>query len=229
MIRILLVEDDQDLGNLLQRYLEVNQFEVQRVYDGIEARNLLQSMEFDILILDVMMPNEDGFTLAQKLKNQFPQIPFLFVTARKMKEDVLKGLKLGADDYMTKPFDADELILRIQNILKRNQIPSRKNFQQTYTIGQFEFVPNEFSLKSAKTSKILTEKETQLLEYLYLHKERIIRREEILNHLWEESDFFTGRSLDVFISRLRKYFSDDPSIQIESVRGVGFRFLIGEI
>ena len=228
MIKILIVEDDLDLGNLLKQYLELNKFQVHRVFNGVEARAELKLNSYDILVLDVMMPQEDGFTLAQKLQYSNPDLPFLFVTARKLKEDVLTGLKLGADDYITKPFDADELILRIQNILKRKSIPKLpdevRKFE-TYSIGKFTFEPQNLILKTEKSERTLTEKEAQLLSFLYQHKDRIIKREEVLNHLWVEADFFTGRSLDVFISRLRKYLSEDESVQIESIRGVGFRFL----
>jgi len=223
MIKILIVEDDLDLGNLLKQYLELNKFFVQRVFNGLEAREELKKNEFDILILDVMMPQEDGFTLAKKLQNSHPELPFLFVTARKMKEDILTGLKLGADDYVTKPFDADELILRIQNILKRKS-KTVKPKSEVYVFGKFSFDPQNLLLKSEKSERILTEKEAQLLEYLIRNKEQIIRREDILNYLWSEADFFSGRSLDVFVSRLRKYLSEDNSVQIESVRGVGFWF-----
>lgn len=225
MIKVLIVEDDLDLGNLLKQYLELNQFRVHRVFNGIEAREELIKTKYDILILDVMMPKEDGFTLAEKLQNSYPDLPFLFVTARKMKEDILTGLKLGADDYITKPFDAEELILRIQNILKRNskQEQTKPSF---YTIGKFKFEPENLTLKTKKSERTLTEKEAELLSFLFQHRDRIIKREEVLNHLWEETDFFSGRSLDVFISRLRKYLVEDNLVQIESIRGVGFRFLI---
>lgn len=222
MIRVLIVEDDLDLGNLLKQYLELNDFQVFRAFDGVGARNELKENKFDIAILDVMMPKEDGFTLAQKLRNSHPELPFLFVTARKMREDVLTGLKLGAEDYIIKPFDADELILRIRNILKRNfksEIPKAQVIQ----LGELNFDPENLTLQTEKFTRNLTEKESQLLLFLYQNKNRIIKREEVLNHLWEESDFFSGRSLDVFISRLRKYLSEDESLQIESVRGVGFR------
>lgn len=225
MIRVLIVEDDLDLGNLLKQYLELNNFSVHRVFDGIEAREDLKQNEYDITILDVMMPREDGFELAKKLQVQYPNLPFLFVTARKMKEDVLTGLKLGADDYITKPFDADELILRIKNILKRKQhsIPPKID---SYEIGIYTFEPENFALIANNSTKTLTEKEVQLLSYFIQHKNQLIKRSDVLSHLWEEADFFSGRSLDVFVSRLRKYLSEDPSIQIESVRGVGFRFLV---
>lgn len=225
MIRVLIVEDDLDLGNLLKQYLEVKNFSVHRVFDGIEARDVLKGNSYEIVLIDVMMPREDGFELAKKIKNQYPNLPFLFVTARKMQEDILAGLKLGADDYITKPFDADELILRIQNILKRNKsvAPPKSEILQ---IGEYTFDPKNLTLISENSTKTLTLKEAQLLEYLAQNNNQLLRREDVLNHLWKEADFFSGRSLDVFISRLRKYLSEDSSIVIESVRGLGFRFFI---
>lgn len=223
-IKILIVEDDIDLGNLLKQYLEINKFQAHRVYNGIEAREELKRETYDILIIDVMMPKEDGFTLAEKLVQTYPQLPFLFVTARKLKEDILHGLKLGADDYILKPFDADELIQRVRNILKRTKInPVAREIIQ---IGSYKFEPENLILTSSEDQKILTEKEADLLHYLCLHQNQIIKRNDILNHLWKESDFFNGRSMDVFISRLRKYLAQDKAIHIESIRGIGFRFII---
>jgi DNA-binding response OmpR family regulator len=221
---VLIAEDDGDLGHLLKQYLEINGFLAHRVYDGEEARQELKNNIYDILIIDVMMPKEDGFTLAEKIRQQYPGLPFLFVTARKMKEDILRGLTLGADDYITKPFDADELILRIKNILSR--VKPQGNIMQAghLQIGQFTFEPQNLKLYSSTSEKLLTEKEAQLLHYLYDHQSRLIKRKEILEHLWSEPDFFNGRSMDVFISRLRKHLAEDPSIQIESIRGVGFMF-----
>jgi DNA-binding response OmpR family regulator len=227
-IRILIVEDDDDLGNLLKQYLELNDFYADRVYNGIEARQQLQKELYDILIIDVMMPKEDGFTLAEKLAVSNPGVPFLFVTARKMKEDVMYGLKLGADDYILKPFDADELIQRVRNILKRNQrIPIIP--EPVIHIGIYRFEPKNLKLSTAESQRILTEKETSLLNYLCQHQNQIIRRKDILNLLWKESDFFNGRIMDVFISRLRKYLSADASIHIESIRGIGFCFSIDNL
>lgn len=222
-VKVLIVEDDADLGHLLKQYLEMNNFQACRVYNGEEARTELKINLYDILIIDVMMPKEDGFTLAAKLKQYDPQIPFLFVTARKLKEDILQGLKLGADDYIIKPFDADELILRMQNILKRIR-PRVEKAAEIIRIGLYTFDPENLKLSSATTVKILTEKEARLLHYLYQHQNQLIKRKEILGHLWNEPDFFTGRSMDVFISRLRKLLSEDPAVQIESIRGIGFRF-----
>ncbi|AMP98790.1 Response regulator [Pedobacter cryoconitis] len=222
-IKVLIVEDDIDLGNLLKQYLEINKFQAHRVYNGIEAREELKRETYDILIIDVMMPKEDGFTLAEKLVQTYPQLPFLFVTARKLKEDILHGLKLGADDYILKPFDADELIQRVRNILKRTKI--NPVAQEIIRIGSYKFEPGNLILTSSEDQKILTEKEADLLHYLCLHQNQIIKRNDILNHLWKESDFFNGRSMDVFISRLRKYLAKDKAIYIESIRGIGFRFI----
>lgn len=223
-IKVLIVEDDVDLGNLLKQYLEINKFQVHRVYNGIEAREELKRETYDILIIDVMMPKEDGFTLAEKLVQTYPQLPFLFVTARKLKEDILHGLKLGADDYILKPFDADELIQRVRNILKRTKI--NPVVREIIQIGSYKFEPGNLILTYSGDQKILTEKEADLLYYLCLHQNQIIKRNDILNHLWKESDFFNGRSMDVFISRLRKYLAQDKAIHIESIRGIGFRFII---
>ena len=222
-VKVLIVEDDIDLGHLLKQYLEFNDFDVTRVFDGEEAGDLLKTQHFDILILDVMMPREDGFTFAARLQQQYPGTPFLFVTARKMKEDVLQGLKLGADDYIIKPFDADELILRIRNILKRTH-NRPEEVPTVIRIGIYRFEPQNQALISPSAERVLTEKETKLLLYLCQHPNQLIKRKSILDHLWESSDFFNGRSMDVFISRLRKYLAEDKSICIESIRGVGFRF-----
>lgn len=222
-IKVLIAEDDLDLGNLLKQYLELNGFEVMRVYNGEEARTEMKINSYDITIIDVMMPKEDGFTLAARLKQLYPEMPFLFVTARKLKEDILQGLRLGADDYIVKPFDVDELILRMQNILSRSN-PDLKKQGETFEIGLYHFDPINLKLSSPGTEKTLTEKEAKLLAYLCRHPNQLIKRKDILDLLWNGSDFFNGRSMDVFITRLRKHLSADPNIQIESIRGVGFRF-----
>lgn len=223
-ISVLIVEDDRDLGNLLKQYLELNRFRVERVFNGEEARAALKNGVYDILMLDVMMPKEDGFTLARQIKQQYPEQAFLFVTARRQKEDILNGLKLGADDYITKPFDADELILRISNILRRAKPAAVA--KDIYEIGMYRFAPKNLLLVSPVTEKILTEKEAALLLYLHERRNELVSRKEILVALWGEPDFFNGRSMDVFVSRLRKHLAEDPSILIDSVRGVGFRLVI---
>ncbi len=220
-IRLILVEDDTDLGRLLSKYLTVQGMEVFLVDNSHEALHLLTQYSFDIIVLDVMLTEGDGFTLAEKIKKQYPQLPFLFLTARRQKEDVLKGLSLGADDYMIKPFDADELILRIQNILKRTN-PTRVQREDIFTIGNFRFEPSQLKLYSHNNTVLLTKKETGILEMLAAHPGRIVNRQDVLEQLWGNADYFNGRSLDVYIGRLRKLFATDPSIRIESVRGLGF-------
>lgn len=222
-VSVLIVEDDRDLGNLLKQYLELNQFRADRVFNGEEARAALKQEKYDILVLDVMMPKEDGFTLAKQIRQQYPEQAFLFVTARKQKDDILNGLKLGADDYITKPFDADELILRITNILRRAKPVVAKDI---YEIGIYRFDPKNLLLISPTEEKILTEKEAALLLYLNTRRNELVPRKEILTTLWGEPDFFNGRSMDVFVSRLRKYLAEDGTIQIDSIRGVGFRMII---
>ncbi|MFI5452200.1 response regulator transcription factor [Pedobacter sp. UC225_61] len=224
-IRVLIVEDDRDLGGLLGQYLQMNGFVAVQAFNGLEARVELAKASYEIAVIDLMMPQEDGFTLAEKLVQSHPELPFLFLTARGAKQDVLRGLKLGADDYMTKPFDADELIQRIYNILRRSfPAPATSIPKQQLAIGLFTFDPDNLQLCSPSNAYTLTEKEAALLHYLYLNRGTVIRRKTILDHLWQQDDFFSGRSMDVFITRLRKHLSADPTISIESIRGIGFRF-----
>lgn len=223
--KILIVEDDQDLGNLLKQYMRMNGFNVNRVFNGQEAIEELKSNHYDLLILDVMMPELDGFTLAEKVNSRYPELPFLFVTAKIKREDKLTGLRLGASDYIVKPFDADELILRVSNLLKRNNsiLPKQNNH---FDIGSFSFDYENLQLISEKSCKLLTQKEAELLYYFCVHQTELIKRNDVLIHLWKEPDFFNGRSMDVFISRLRKYLAADPFVRLESVRGLGFRFYV---
>lgn len=221
---VLIVEDDLDLGQLLMQYLELNGFQVSLAENGLEARRLLKESVFDIVLTDVMMPVEDGFSFAENLSQTYPHLPFLFITARKMKEDVLKGLSIGADDYIVKPFNADELVLRVRNILKRTS--KKAPAKDILTIGIFTFLPKELLLIGPSGRRVLTERESDLLLLLCENLGQLVRKRDILNRLWKETDFFSGRSLDVFVSRLRKYLSDDPGIILESSRGTGLRLTI---
>jgi DNA-binding response OmpR family regulator len=227
--KVLLAEDDYDFGSILKQYLMIHNFDVTWAKDGAEAFNLFTGNEqaFDICVFDVMMPKLDGFSLAEKVIQHNPEIPFIFLTAKKMKEDKIRGLKLGADDYIVKPFEADILVLRLQNILKRTQkkVISSKNEQQ-YAIGKYVFDTVNYQLKFNGETQRITEKEAQLIQYFYDHKNQLIKREDVLENVWGNDDFFSGRSMDVFISRLRKYFKKDASIAIESTRGVGLTFKI---
>ncbi|PVW15616.1 response regulator transcription factor [Marixanthomonas spongiae] len=230
MKNILLAEDDQDFGTMLKQYLTLNKFNVTWATNGEEAFEAFSKDNFDLCILDVMMPVMDGFTLAKKIIDINPEVPFLFLTARKTKEDKVKGLKLGADDYVVKPFEAEELIFRIKNIIKRteqqNTLRPETPQEKQLHIGKYTFDTENLTLNiNGKTNKI-TAKEAKLLYFLYRNRNQLIRRDDILSNVWGKTDFFSGRSMDVFISRIRKSLKDDPSIAIESVRGIGLEFNI---
>lgn len=226
MKKILLAEDDTDFAKVLKQYLELFKFDVYWVSDGEIAFDTFKNELFDFCILDVMMPKMDGFTLAEKIVQQNPEVPFLFLTAKKLKEDKIRGLKLGADDYILKPFEADELVLRIQNILKRSEKTIQILSQyQKIAIGKFIFDTERLTLINSDSTQQLTEKEGALLLFLFENRNQLIKREVILKAIWNTDDFFSGRSMDVFISRLRKYFKEDKSIRIESRRNLGLEFV----
>ena len=217
-IRILLVEDDVDLGNLLCNYLDLQGFKTILTRNGEEGFVKFTEEDFDICVLDIMMPGMDGFTLAKKIKHTNPDIPFLFLTAKSQKEDKIKGLKLGADDYICKPFEVDELILRVKNILKR----TGKIKPEVYAFGNVKLLFSDLQLICGDEKHTLTLKEAELLRYLFQNRNKVLTRETILSELWGENDYFLGRSMDVFISRIRKYFKSEKNIQLETIRGVGF-------
>jgi DNA-binding response OmpR family regulator len=217
-MKVLIAEDDRDFGNILTQYVTISGFEVTLARDGKEAWELFNKDKPDICVLDVMMPEMDGFTLAENIKQSNRDMPFIFLTAKSLKEDIVKGLKLGADDYITKPFDPEVLILRINNILKRVYSSVNDEYHVSSTVLMF----NTLELMCGKKKEKLTLKEAQLLRYFMINKNKILAREDILTEIWGEDDYFLGRSMDVFISRLRKYVSDDKSIDIRTVRGMGF-------
>jgi DNA-binding response OmpR family regulator len=226
MKKILLAEDDIDFANVLKQYLGIHNFEVHWTKDGEEAWKAFNNKAFDICVFDVMMPKMDGFTLAEKCVNLKPEIPFLFLTARNGSDDKIKGLKLGGDDYIVKPFEADELVLRITNILKRTSKPETILSSKEMHIGNYVFHTYRLELKLGDKIQQLTEKEAALITFLFKNKNQLLKRDQILNAIWKNDDYFSGRSMDVFISRLRKYFSDDASISIESVRNIGLEFKV---
>ena len=227
MKHILLAEDDLDFGNILKQYLEISGFTITWAKDGEEALKLFKKDSYNICVFDVMMPKMDGFTLAEKVVDLNPETPFIFLTARKLKEDKIKGLKLGADDYIVKPFEADELVLRLNNILKRTKKASTHLQQsETIQIGTYYFNTERLELTCNDYKKQLTQKEGELIQFFLNHKNQLLKREDILKAVWKNDDFFSGRSMDVFISRLRKYFKLDPSISIESIRNVGLEFKV---
>jgi DNA-binding response OmpR family regulator len=225
MPRILYVEDDETLSFITKDHLELKGYEVVHCTDGMQGLELFKGGEFDICVLDVMLPKMDGFTLATEIRKRDKDIPILFLTAKALKDDRLEGLRLGGDDYITKPFSIEELILRIEVFLKRNKVYSEAQSTQ-YTIGLYQFDYGNLTLSAGQEVNNLTQREADLLKYLTENPNRVIKRSDILLSVWGEDDYFLGRSLDVFISRLRKYLKDDERIIIENVHGVGFRFII---
>jgi len=223
-LKILLAEDDLNLGMLLVDYLETEGFEVKLCKDGDLALKAFTANQFDLCLLDVMMPKIDGFSLAKEMRKKDKVIPVIFITARSLKEDKLKGYDLGADDYVTKPFDEEELLWKIKALIRR--IPESKAEQKTeiISIGKYVFDFNNQSLIINSSTKRITEKECDILKYLSDHRNKVIKREEMLKDLWGENDYFFGRSLDVFITKMRKYLKEDPELSIENVFGVGFIF-----
>ncbi|HEY1196767.1 response regulator transcription factor [Flavobacterium sp.] len=226
MKKLLLAEDDFDFAAILKQYLELHQFEVIWAENGEIALDYIKNQTFDICVFDVMMPKLDGFSLAEKVININPEIPFIFLTARKLKEDKIIGLKLGADDYIVKPFEVDELVLRLHNILKRIEQKRSLNGNTMIEIGSYIFDNERLTLNNKNHVQQLTEMEASLIEYLFLNHNQLLKRDQILMSVWKKDDYFSGRSMDVFISRLRKYFNSDPNIKIESVRNVGLEFKI---
>jgi DNA-binding response OmpR family regulator len=224
--KLLLAEDDFDFAAILKQYLELHQFEVTWAENGEIALEYFKNQTFDICVFDVMMPKLDGFSLAEKIITINPEIPFIFLTARKLKEDKIIGLKLGADDYIVKPFEVDELVLRLQNILKRIEQKRSLEGNNIIEIGSYIFDNERLTLNNKNHVQQLTEKEASLIEYLYLNHNQLLKRDQILMSVWKKDDYFSGRSMDVFISRLRKYFNSDPKIKIESVRNIGLEFKI---
>jgi DNA-binding response OmpR family regulator len=217
-MKVLIAEDDRDFGNILSQYITISGFDVTLGRDGKEAWEIFNKDKPDICVLDVMMPEMDGFTLAEKIKEIQPNVPIIFLTAKSLKEDIVRGLKIGADDYISKPFDPEVLILRINNILKRAYTSSNDEFKISQTVLKY----NTLELICGDTKEKLTLKEAQLLKYFIINKNKILAREDILTEIWGEDDYFLGRSMDVFISRLRKYVSEDNNIDIRTVRGTGF-------
>ncbi|HCM75724.1 MAG TPA: DNA-binding response regulator [Cytophagales bacterium] len=220
MTRILLVEDDPGLGFVIKDNLTRKQFDVKLCTDGDEAYQCFISQSFDLCILDVMLPKKDGFSLAQSFRTKDQNIPILFVTAKGLIEDKIMGFESGGDDYIVKPFSMEELYCRIDVFLRRSTNSKSEDF---FSIGSYQFDGNSISLVHKNETKILTQKEAEVLKLLYHNKDRVLKREEILKAIWGDDDYFMGRSLDVFISKLRKYLKHDATIQIVNYHGVGFR------
>ncbi|MCF8373615.1 MAG: response regulator transcription factor [Bacteroidales bacterium] len=221
---ILLVEDDENLGFILKDYLEMIGYNVDLQKNGVAGLRAFKQGKFDLCILDVMMPLKDGFTLAAEIHEINKEIPIIFLTAKLMKEDKIKGLKLGADDYITKPFSSEELSLRIENILRRyKHQKALVDDEFVYHIGKFEFNFNDQMLTCEDDERRLTRKEADVLKLLCQYKNKLLRREIVLKHVWGKDDYFMGRSMDVYITKLRKYLKDDENVTIINVHGAGFK------
>lgn len=221
--KILLVEDDTSLGFLLVDFLESNGFDVKLYRDGESGHKGFKTGDFEFCIFDVMLPGIDGFSLAQRVRAENKEIPIIFLTARGMKQDKLKGFNLGVDDYITKPFDEDELLWRINAIITRYNIQPKENTStDKFTIGLYEFDYKNQSLVFKDNQKRLTRKESEVLRHLCLSPNEIVTRDNILFSIWGDNDYFNGRSLDVFIAKLRKYLSEDKNVQINNIPKVGY-------
>jgi len=219
--KILLVEDDPSLGFVIKDNLGLKGYDVTLCSNGEEGFNVYNEKKFDLCILDVMMPKKDGFTLAQQIREKNQQIPILFVTAKSMLEDKVAGFQSGGDDYIIKPFSIEELCLRIEVFLRRTSTQSK---EENFSLGTFNFDCHNFTLQHQYAGdKTLTQKEAEVLKMLCENKDRVLKREEILKAVWGNDDYFLGRSMDVFISKLRKYLKEDPRVQIVNYHGVGFK------
>lgn len=220
---VLLAEDDPNFGTVLKDYLELHDFSVTLAKDGVEALRLFKGMDPAICILDVMMPNKDGFTLAADIKDIDADMPLIFLTAKSMKEDMLKGFQIGADDYITKPFDSELLLYKIKAVLNRKRSPEEE--QTTFTIGRFTYDAETRLLKMAKKEKTLSPKEGALLKLLAQNKNHLVSRSDALKKIWKDDNYFTGRSMDVYLAKIRKYLKDDPKVAIVNVHSEGFRLV----
>lgn len=230
--KILLVEDDQNFGDVLRSYLEMHEYDVTLATDGAMGLDSYRKGEYNLCIFDVMMPKKDGFTLAKEIREQDKEVPIIFLTAKTMKDDVLKGFKIGADDYITKPFNSEELLYRIQAILKRSQAKADPREEiKDFTIGKYHF---NFPLriltfekdKEEESKEKLSPKEAQLLRMFAMYMNDILPRSEALTKIWGEDNYFTARSMDVFVTKLRKYLKQDDNIEIVNIHGNGFQLLV---
>lgn len=227
--RILLVEDDPNFGSILKEYLIINGYHVTLAKNGIEGFEKFKKEDYDLCLLDVMMPYKDGFTLAKEIREKNETVPLIFLTAKTMKEDVLKGFKIGADDYLSKPFDSEVLLAKIKSILGRRVVPA------TTESDEMEFVIGKFNLNAKlrlltfqnDESVKLSPKENQLLRLLALHINDLLPREKALNKIWRDDNYFTSRSMDVYIAKLRKYLKQDEKVEILNIHGEGFRLVVG--
>lgn len=224
-VKILYVEDEPFLARIVKESLESRDFEVTMVDDGKDAMARFQSLKPDICVLDVMLPTRDGYTLAREMRRLAPSLPIIFVTARIQTEDLLKGFEAGGNDYIRKPFSMEELIVRITNLLQLTQ-SQKATAQENITIGRYEFLPLRYELRYDTTVKKLSHRESTLLQTLIDNKNATVLRKDILMKLWGDDSFFNSRNLDVYITKLRDYLKEDPSVQIITIKGIGYHFAV---
>ena len=226
--QILLCEDDTNLGMVLKNYLELNDYNVTLERDGKLGLAAFQREKFDICLLDVMMPNMDGFTLAEEIRDVNPDVPLFFLSAKTMKDDIIQGYKLGADDYITKPFDSEVLLHKIKAILKRNEELHREEVNAEFDLGRYHFNPRLRELTISGKVQTLSPKENELLKMLSEYKNDLLSREIALKKIWGSDTYFNGRSMDVYIAKLRKYLKEDSALEIVNIHGNGFRLVVAE-
>lgn len=224
-IKIMLCEDDENLGMLLREYLQQKGFTAELFPDGEAGYRAFTKQKYDICILDVMMPKKDGFTLAQEIRQSNADVPIIFLTAKQLKEDILEGFKIGADDYITKPFSMEELVFRVEAILRR--VRGKKNKESSvYKVGNFTFDTQKQLLTIGDKQTKLTTKENELLALLCSHANEILQRDFALKTIWIDDNYFNARSMDVYITKLRKHLKDDPQIEIINIHGKGYKLII---
>jgi DNA-binding response OmpR family regulator len=229
VIRVLLAEDDRNLGNILKNYLDAKGYAATLCVNGQEAIDTFTRKDFDFCILDIMMPVKDGFSVAREIRSLNKKIPVLFLTAKALQEDKLKGFEAGADDYITKPFSMEELLLRMQAILRRSEEPVKAAAAaHLFTIGRYNFDFNRQALTIRGKEQKLTSKEAGLLKLLCTHTNEVLDRSTALKEIWNDDSYFNARSMDVYIVKLRKYLKDDPSVELINVHGVGFKLVMNK-
>jgi DNA-binding response OmpR family regulator len=224
-VKVLLAEDDENLGSLLREYLQAKSYETHWVTDGDKAFKSFEKNKYDICILDIMMPVKDGFTLAKEIRTLNREMPIIFLTAKSMKEDVFEGFSIGADDYITKPFSMEELLYRMQAILRRTKGDVSKK-QEIFNIGKYRFDTNKHLLIFDNNELKLTTKESELLRLLCNNANQVLERNFALRTIWIDDNYFNARSMDVYITKLRKYLKEDPSIEIMNIHGTGYKLIM---
>ncbi len=226
--KLLVVEDDPNLGDILQEYLTMKGYDTTLCRDGEEGWSKFKKDKFALAILDIMMPKKDGFTLGKEIKKVQEDLPIIYLTAKNLKEDIIEGLKIGADDYITKPFSMEELLLRIGAILRRTQKSDEVQALKVYSFGEFTLHYDEQYIKGPQGDHKLTSKENELLRLLASEQNRLVNRSHALKQIWGDDSYFNARSMDVYLSKIRKILKDDPKVQIITIHGEGFKLVVTE-